>query len=185
MSIFDFLGGLRGGGSHTGVHPETDTVRKITAALDRLEPERARYLAAFAYILSRAARADLEVDPREVAAMERIVMEQGALPEEQAIVVVQIAKTQSLLFGGTEDYLVTREFNKLATREQKLRLLDCLFAVSASDDSIETVEDNEIRRISQELGLEHGDFIAARLKFRDRLAVLKPPRPSPERPDRP
>ena len=52
---------------------QTDTVRKIVDALDRLEPQHARYLAAFGYILSRVARADLKVSPEETREMERIV----------------------------------------------------------------------------------------------------------------
>ena len=107
--------------------------------------------------------------------MERIVMEQGGLPEEQAAIVVQIAKTQNLLFGGTEDFLVTREFDRIASHEQKLTLLACLFAVSAADNSISTIEDNEIRRIAVEMKIDHPDFIAARLRHRDQLASLKAP----------
>jgi hypothetical protein len=86
-----------------------------------------------------------------------------------------MAKTQSLLFGGTENFLVTREFNKIATREQKVALLDCLFAVSSSDESISVTEDNEIRQITSELRLDHADFIAARSRYRQHLAVLKEP----------
>ena len=96
MSILRFLKFQPSNQSSTS--PETETVRKITEALDRLEPERARYIAAFAYLLSRIARADLHISPEETRAMERIVMERGGLPEEQAIIVVQIAKTQNILF---------------------------------------------------------------------------------------
>jgi len=152
---------------------QTETVRRIVDALDRLDPERARYVAAFAYNLSRVAQADMKVSREETLEMERIVRELGGLPEEQAILVVQMAKTQALLFGGTENFLVTREFNRIATREQKLALLRCLFAVSAADRSISLVEDNEVRKISRELQLEHADFIAARSAFRQYLAVLK------------
>jgi hypothetical protein len=95
-------------------------VRKIAAALDRLDPDRARYIAAFAYILSRVARADLQISDVELREMERLVQEHGGLPEEQAVLVVQMAKTQSTLFGGVENFLVTREFDKIATREQKI-----------------------------------------------------------------
>ncbi len=129
----------------------------------------------FAYILSRVARADLVISEAETRAMEAIVEQVGGLAPEQAILVVQMAKTQAILFGGTENYLVTREFNRLATREEKLALLRCLFAVSASDDSISVMEDNEVRRIADELRLTHEDFITARLEFRDRLAVLRKP----------
>jgi uncharacterized tellurite resistance protein B-like protein len=152
---------------------ETETVRKITRRLDALEPERARYIAAFAYILSRVARADMNISPEETAAMERIVVELGKLPEEQAIIVVQMAKSQNALFGGTENYLVTREFNRIATREQKLALIECLYAVSAADESISTLEDNEVSQIADELRIEHRDLVSVRSSFREHLAVLK------------
>jgi uncharacterized tellurite resistance protein B-like protein len=121
------------------------------------------------------ARADLVISDIEVRAMEAIVSNEGGLTPEQAILVVQMAKTQSILFGGTENYLVTREFNRLATREQKLGLLRCLFAVSAAEDDISVVEDNEVRRIATELRLSHSDFTEARSLFRDHLSVLRKP----------
>jgi len=152
---------------------ETETVRKITEALDRLEPDRARFIAAFAYMLGRVARADLCISPEETRVMERIVMAKGDLPEEQAIVVVQIAKSQNILFGATENYLVSREFNAIASHEQKLALIDCMFAVAAADDSISTVEDNEVSQVADELRIEHKDFISIRSAYRDYLAVLK------------
>jgi uncharacterized tellurite resistance protein B-like protein len=154
---------------------DTETVRRIVAALDRLEPDRARHIAVFAYILSRVARADLIISDTETRAMEEIVERVGGLTPELSILVVQMAKTQSILFGGTENYLVTREFNRLATREDKLALLRCLFAVSASDESVSVKEDNEIRRICSELRLTHSDFISVRSEFRDKLSVLQKP----------
>ena len=97
------------------------------------------------------------------------------MPEEQAMIVVQMAKTQNLLFGGTDNFSVTKEFKRLSSREQKLGLLRCLFAVSAADESISTVESNEIRQITEELGLDRSDFTELRSEFREHLAVLKPP----------
>jgi len=177
MSIFKYLK-IEPAHSSTS-SADTETVRKITSALDQLEPERAKYIAAFAYILSRVARADLLITPEETGAMERIVMEFAGLPEEQAVLVVQIAKSQNILFGETENFLVTREFDRIASSEQKLALLECLFRVSAADENISTVEDNEVSQIADELKIEHKDFIAVRSRFRDYLAVLKkPPEPS-------
>jgi uncharacterized tellurite resistance protein B-like protein len=160
-------------GKGAAASAETDTVRKIVRALDRMPPDQARYLAAFAYLLSRVAHADYHFSEEETRAMEQIVMQRGGVPEEQAILIVQMAKTQSRLFSGTENFLVSREFEKIADREQKLHLLDCLYAVCSADRSISTVEDNEIRKISTELKLSHEDFIAVRLNYRDHLAVLK------------
>ena len=169
MSIRDFLGIPE---THAAAG-DTETVRKVIQALDQLEPSRARFIAAFGYILSRVANADLEISPEETHAMERIIMERGGLPEEQALIVVQTAKTRTQLFGGTENFLVTREFSRIATREEKLALLDCLFAVAAAEVGISAAEDNEIRQIVNELGLEHPDFIAVRSRWKDQLSVLK------------
>jgi len=183
MSILEFLGMSRLGADApaSGSRAETDTVRKIVEQLDGLPPERARFIAAFAYVLSRVAHADMDVSAEETRAMERIVAEHGGLPEEQAVIVVQMAKTQNLLFGGTENFVVTRELNRIASRADKLALLDCLFAVSAADESISAVEDGVIRQISTEMHLEHKDFIAVRAAYRDRLAVLREPeRPTDE-----
>jgi uncharacterized tellurite resistance protein B-like protein len=152
---------------------ETETVRRIVRQLDNLEPERARYIAAFAYILSRVAHADMNISDAETREMENQVVRLSGLPAEQAILVVQIAKTQATLFGGTENFLVTEEFNAMADVGQKLALLDCLFAIAAADQVISSVEEREIRLINDELQLTHDQFIGARLKFRRYLAVLK------------
>lgn len=180
MSFLDSLfESLRGGSprmQEAGVD-ETETVRKIARALDELDTERARYIATFAYILGRVAHADLDISEEESRAMERIVVERGGIPPQQAVIVVQIGKSQNRLFGGTEDFLVTREFNEIADRAQKLQLLDCLYAVSASDDDVSTVEDNEIGKIANELRLDRADLVRAREAYVQYLSVLRTPEP--------
>ncbi len=177
MGILDRLrsGGGNGGGKSGGGGDQTPTgtVRKIIEALDSLDHDQARYIALFAYILGRVAHADMEVDEEETREMERQVVEFGEIPPEQAMIVVQMAKTHNQLFGGTEGYLVTREFDQVASKDEKMALLECLFAVSASDESITSVEDNEIRKISGELHLSQRDFVAVRSRFREHLEVLK------------
>ena len=172
MSISAFLDRFRQRAT-TDSGSQTDTVRKIVKALDELEPVRAKYIAAFAYILSRVARADMNISDAETRKMEQLVVGLSGLSEEQAILAVQIAKTQAILFGGTENFLVTDEFNQLATHEQKLSLLNCLFAVAAADESISSVEEREIRLVVNELQLTHSDFITSRLAYRQYLSLLK------------
>ena len=110
--------------------------------------------------------------------MERLVAERGRLTEAQAVVVVQIAKSQQLLLGETDGYLVTREVAASATPDEKRALLDCCFAVAAAGAEISTTEDAELRMIANELGLTHDDFITARLAHRDAVPWLKVNRPS-------
>jgi uncharacterized tellurite resistance protein B-like protein len=179
MSILEKLGLKKSGADGSGGGPggdgvgDTDTVRKIVASLEAMAPEQARWIAAFAYTLSRVAHADLDISADETAKMEEIVHRLGDLPEEQAVLVVQIAKSQARLFGGTENYLVTREFRDVSTREQREKLLDCLFAVSAADGSITGPEEMQIKLIAGELGFTHGELVAARSRWNDYRAVLQ------------
>jgi uncharacterized tellurite resistance protein B-like protein len=171
MSILNLL--KRNQENKKSTTAETETVRKIIEALDQIETERAKFIAAFAYLLSRVARADLHISQLETRTMEQIIMDRSHLPEEQTAIVVQMAKTQSILFGGTENFLVSREFNSIASQEQKMGLLDCLYAVASAEEDISTIEDNEISQIADELRIEHRDFISVRSRYREHLAVLK------------
>jgi uncharacterized tellurite resistance protein B-like protein len=155
--------------------PDTQEIaplRETLEALDHLEPERARFLAAFAYLLGRVAHADQHVSADETRAMEALVREQGQLSQDQAMVVVQLAKTSNLLFGGTANFLVAREFSALATYEEKLALMRCLFAVSATDASISMAEESEIHRIANELRINPPDLVALRVAHRRHLPGL-------------
>jgi uncharacterized tellurite resistance protein B-like protein len=152
--------------------PEFAPLRDTLQALDHLEPDRARFLAAFAFLLGRVAHADQHVSAEETRAMEDLVREQGALTQDQAMVVAQLAKTSNLLFGGSANFLVARQFADLATYEQKLALMRCLFAVSTTDNAISMAEESEIHRIANELRIEQKDLVALRVAHQRHLPGL-------------
>jgi uncharacterized tellurite resistance protein B-like protein len=156
----------------TAEERDTSTVRRIAGELDRLAPEQARYLAAFAYVLARVAHADLEISDSEVERMESLMAEEG-LSKPQAALVVQLARHQATHFSGTEDYLVTRQFRELANTEQCLALLRCLYHVAAAHGHISAREDAAIRQIASELRLTHAQVASIRAQFRDHLAELR------------
>jgi uncharacterized tellurite resistance protein B-like protein len=151
---------------------DTETVRRIISEVDRMDPADARFIAAFAFVLARVANADMTISAAEIEHMEDVVREVGGLDEAQAVLVVQIARSQQQLMGGTENYLVTREFKRISDRGQKERLLHCLFEVSASDDSISLAEESEVRRIAEELGFELHEFSDIRSQYNDRRSIL-------------
>jgi uncharacterized tellurite resistance protein B-like protein len=152
---------------------ETATIRRIVAELGSLPAEQRRYLAGFAYVLSRAAHADLAVTADETALMEQIVARIGGLPEAQAVLVVEVAKHQTSLYGGTEDYVVTREFAAAATEEQRLHAVEACFAVVAADHSISAEEYAELTQIATELGLNRAQLNTIRREYREHLAAIQ------------
>jgi len=152
---------------------ETATVRRIVSRLEALPRERAHYLAGFAYVMSRAAQADLDVSDVETRAMERFAIELGGIDEAQAVLVVEMAKLQARHHGATEDYLVTREFARHASREQKLAVLRCCFAVGAADDTINANEAGVVNQIARELDVERDDLNAVRAEFHENLSAIR------------
>jgi uncharacterized tellurite resistance protein B-like protein len=165
------------GGAHPGAHGESETVRRIASRLEGLPPERARRLAAFAYVLARVANADLRITETETQAMHDLVREHASLPDEEAALAVEIAKSQARLLGGTENYVVTREYRELSTREQRLALLRCLYGVAAADGTISAAESAEIAKVADELGILRDEMNALRAEWRDKLSEFQSPGP--------
>lgn len=159
-------------GVESAEEQEVAPLRETLDALDHLEPDRARYLAAFAYLLGRVAHADRHASPEETRAMEALVQGQGQLSEDQAALVVQLAKKSNILFGGTADFLVAREFSAVATYDQRMALMRCLFALSATDAAISTAEEGEIHRIANELRIDRQDLVSLRVEHQRHLPGL-------------
>ena len=173
MSILKFLGLVEAVGVADSAPRDGEVIRRIAVELDALPDDRALYLATFAYVLGRVAHADSHFSDNETQKMQDIVQLLGHIPQAQAALVVKIAKHQVRMFGGTENYVVTRRFRELSTAEQRLELLECVFAVSAADDSITVAEEGQARQISSELGLTHKQFVQARSAYVDHLKALK------------
>ena len=152
---------------------ETATARRIVARLEALPPAEARFLACFAYVMSRAANADFDISAEETALMERFAVGYGGLDTAQAVLVVSMAKVQARVNGGTEDFVVTREFRSISTEAQRLALLRCCFAVSAVDGTISAPEAGTVNEIARELDLEAADINAVRAEFHEQLSAVQ------------
>ncbi len=152
---------------------ETASVRRIEARLTSLPPARARFVAAFAYLLGRAANADLQVTDAEAAEMTRIVAEVGGLDATSTALVVDLARSQAVRFGPTEDYLVTREFKAISTMDDRERLLRCCLLVMAVDDEVDATEAWLVNRMAEELDIERPALNRIRAEFHDKLSGVR------------
>ncbi len=161
---------LTAAGDATG---DTATVRRVVARLEAMPPERARLVASAAYTLARAAHADLDISDEETAVIEQSLQEHGALDEATAVLVAEMVKLQARTVGATEDYLVVREFAKLATDAQKQDVLRACFIVSASDGTISAEESAEANQIAKELDLDPAVVSAIRADFHERLSSVQ------------
>lgn len=172
MGLFESMFGTGGGpaGAEAAGVGDTESVRRIAARLGALPPERARFVAAVAYLLARTARVDVAVSEAEAGEMARLVSETGGLDPDTASLVVALASARAEGYGATDDYLVTREFKAISTPEQRLQLLRACLLVAAADSRIDAVESWLVNRLAEELDVPRADLNRVREEFTDRIA---------------
>jgi uncharacterized tellurite resistance protein B-like protein len=152
---------------------DTETVRRIVAKLEAMPPEHARLVASAAYTLARAANADLDISDEETAAIERELQANEALDEATAVLVTEMAKLQAKTVGGTEDYVVTREFKKLADDAQRIAIVRACFAVMAANGTISAEETGTINEIADELDIDETVLRSIRAEYHDQFSSVQ------------
>ena len=152
---------------------DTATVRRIVAKLKSMPPERARLIASAAYTLARAANADLDISDEETAAIERELQSSEALDEATAVLVTEMAKLQAKTVGGTEDYVVTREFKKLADDAQRIAIVRACYAVMAANGTISAEETGTINEIADELDIDQDVLRSIRAEYHDKFSSVQ------------
>ena len=152
---------------------DTATVRRIVAKLEAMPPDQARLIASAAYTLARAANADLSISDEETAAIERELQANEALDEATAVLVTEMAKLQAKTVGGTEDYVVTREFKALATQDQKIQVLRACFAIGAANGTISGEETAVVNQIAGELDIDDATLNVIRADYHEQLSSVQ------------
>ena len=150
-----------------------DDLRRVSSEIESLPPEELRFLAGYSYVLARVALADHDVNEAELISMERALTVVGHLTEDQAVLVVQVARNMAVLYGATEDFVVTREFAASSTPEQREDLLRTAFAIGLADHELSTAETDELDEIGKELGFRSDEIDAIRAESRSHLLRMQ------------
>ncbi len=170
MSLLRFLGL---GGSAAGRDQEPASLAEIATELEALPTEESRFVAAFSYLLARIAAADLKTESVERAAIARRLEALARVDPERARLLAETAVRAAETHRASDDHLVARAFRDMSERPERIRLLRCLYAVAAADETISTVEDNEIFEIANAIGIDRRDVVALRSEFKEHLGTLK------------
>ena len=168
MSILELLG-LAGPKKTDTPTIDNKVLDEIAQELSTLPRDEALRVAAFAYVLSRVAYSDMKLGEEEHTRMRRLLQTHAALSPSVSDTVTKMATQKAKLFGSTHNYLVTREFNKIASHKEKKELLRAVFAVAAADGVITGAESRELRQVASELRLDRSDYTDLRVAFRDKL----------------
>lgn len=127
--------------------------------------ERAVHLAAAA-LLFEIVRADGAVKPEELTVMRAAVQGTFGLSAQDADELVALAQAESR--SAVSLFEFTRVVDEAFGEEQKKRIVELLWLVAFADREKDAHEEHLIRQIATLLHVRHPDFIAAKIKARDR-----------------
>ena len=144
-------------------------VRKRLQVEDEAEidipEEKLRKLCLAGALMSMLAHSDEDIAEEEAEVMNRAMKLHWGLAEPEAAVVVHTAISEAV--AGMRRSTLTRRFYGMTNREERLNLLEALFAVAASHGGAAHNEVEMIRDISNALKCTHKDFINAKVKYID------------------
>jgi uncharacterized tellurite resistance protein B-like protein len=149
------------------------SLKEIASVLTSQPEDVASRIVSYGYVLARIANADSNFRPEEEEKIYEILTQKNHMPHQEAMTVVKLLKQANTAFGGTENYIITREFKEESTFEERLDLLKSVFEVAGSDGEITSDEEAELKIIANELAIENRDFVAMRSQYNKYRTVFK------------
>ena len=137
-----------------------------------MPPDQARFVAAAAYTLARAANADLDISDDETAAIEHELQAHESLDEATAVLVAEMAKLQAKTVGGTEDFVVTREFKASRTTTSDSRPARVLRGHGRQRHDLGR-GDGIVNEIAEELDIDDATLNAIRADYHEQLSSVQ------------
>jgi uncharacterized tellurite resistance protein B-like protein len=159
--------------TQAGRETEPASLVELARTLEGLPVEQGRFVAAFSYLMARVAGTDLEMAEKERTAIAARLETFAELDGDTASRLADAALASVALHGASDDHLVARAFRDMSEHEERLRLIRCLLAVAAADETITTREDNEIFEVAAEIGVDRRDVVAIRSQWKDYLGSMR------------
>lgn len=130
---------------------------------DRITPE-IRRLCLLGGLMGIVAQADGDIDPRELQEIRIQLRMRHNFDPESLELLMTIIEEESV--RGLDRTMLISEYASNAAFEERVELLDLLFAVAAADQVLTFSELEELRGISAALGLSHRQYIDCKLRAR-------------------
>jgi uncharacterized tellurite resistance protein B-like protein len=135
---------------------------------DRSGSDRHSIEVATAALLLEVARLEGGVGAAERDVVQRAVRAKFHLADADAEQLIALAETEAR--NANDYWQFTSIINKRFTPRQKIRVIELLWEVAYADAELSRYEEHLIRKLADLLYVEHGDYIAAKLKARDAQA---------------
>lgn len=120
---------------------------------------------ATAALLLEVSRADGEISSDERDATARALQGKFHLTQAETTALLQLAEAE--VREASDTFQFTSLVNQRFTRDQKIRVVELMWEVAYADGGRDVFEDHMIRKLADLIYVDHGDYIAAKLKARD------------------
>ena len=120
---------------------------------------------ACAALLIEVINSDHKLEEQETQAFFSVLQNNLNIPGEDIDELVELAENQAK--EATSLYEFTSLINSDYDYSQKVGLIENMWRIAFSDNSLDKYEDHLIRKISDLIYVSHSDFIRAKLKVRD------------------
>ncbi|MFT6092354.1 MAG: putative tellurite resistance protein B-like protein [Pseudohongiellaceae bacterium] len=137
--------------SKTAAQAPDDTAKKLNLAS--------------AALMIEVMNSDHQLDDREAAEFTKVLKEELSISTDEIEELASLAKEQAN--NSTSLYEFTRLINDHYDYKQKTDLIENMWRIAFSDETLDKYEDSLIRRVSELIYVSHSDFIQSKLKVRD------------------
>ena len=147
--------------------------KKVASLMPNSTQEDQLYTACIAGLLARVAFVDFEIHHQEKSHMMDVLQEWGTFSAQDSQAITSLAIEHVKELSGLENHLYCVPLSENLSVKRRYAIVLALFALAASDGSVDNNESEEIRTITTGLLLEHKHYISARASVLDKLAALK------------
>ncbi len=132
-----------------------------------LPEERLYFICLVGTMLAAVAHVDDHFDPNEKKALKRCLGEQFSLKGKELTLLFEVVEEQAR--QGFDFHEVATELNRVASYNDRIHLMECLFEISIADGNMAHEEAEEVRRISKALRIPHKTFIEYKVRALDKI----------------
>ncbi len=118
-----------------------------------------------AAMLIETARADFSQGQQEQEAMETMLAQALKLPVAEVHELIEAAEAR--VDEATSLYEFTRVINDHYSADQKLQLIEAMWAVAYADGDLHKYEEHLIRQAAELTYVPHGDYVRAKLEAKE------------------
>lgn len=132
-----------------------------------LPEEKLYFICLVGTLMAAVAHVDEHFDPAEKKALKRCLTDQFSLKGKELTLLFDVVEEQAR--QGFDFHEVATELNRIASYNDRIHLMECLFEVSIADGKMSHEEAEEVRRITKALRIPHKTFIEYKVRALDKI----------------